>query len=119
MIWMNDLWSLDLKTHLWLQIQPSTETKPRPRDGHIAVTDGTGLYVHSGWIGQKRILNALNIFENKDSTNNLQAGLIFLSQLDETHFTDDLWMFDMGIIYFIIVLFKHFFIYFYYYFVIF
>src|SRR5207253_396931 len=86
---------------------------PNPRDGHIAVTTiNNSLFVFGGWIGlslptnratkcssgQMKLTEALNSLDKRKAGTGLQSGLQLLYELEDTHFTDEFWEFDFGIL---------------------
>jgi len=97
--WRCDLWLFDLQNLIWSEINiPLGLPQPKPRDGHTAAwIDGDRMLILGGWIGQKKLNQALQSLQDSiTSGSNLAPGLLFLNTLDDTHFSDDLWEFTFS-----------------------
>jgi len=61
---MNDMWSFDLQTNAWSQIdQSGSSYKPTPRSGHSSVVYGDKMYIFGGIVELTKELNDLIVFD--------------------------------------------------------
>lgn len=94
--WCNDLWTFDLHKFFWRRLEPQGSISPR--DGHLCylLPHQNKLIVFGGWTGQMKLPNAMQGIQKNDKSDALQIGVGILNQLDDAHFTDELWEYDFG-----------------------